>query len=72
MNFYPSNRGDFRDLTFKINNVLKTVFVDRFLTINNLSSFIQEKSNINFDIKFSNGTLFGDPTTVIQLSRVQG
>jgi hypothetical protein len=76
MNFYPSKKGDFRDLTFRRINgggtITHVVQIDRFISINNLSTFIQEKTGVNFDIKFSNGTLFGDPTTVIQLTGLIG
>jgi hypothetical protein len=74
-NFYDSQGGDFRDLSFSYTNGGTTtyrIFIDQFLTILNLNTIVQQKTGRNFQIKFSNDTLYGDATTVLRLRDVAG
>lgn len=75
LNFYDSQEGDFRDLSFSYTNGGTTTYrilIDQFLTILNLNTFVQQKSGKNFQIKFSNDTIYGDATTVLKLTDVAG
>ena len=40
--------------------------------MDNLSAFIQEKTGFNFDIKFTNGTIYADPNARLRLTAGTG
>lgn len=72
LNFYDSFRGNFRDLSFSYNFTTYSITIDQYINMDNLSSLILNKTGINFNIQFTNGTIYADPTSRLRLTNPTG